>query len=444
MTEWAAQLAGSLPVDTGSRPDWFRALRHAGAEQFRAHGLPTRKDEAWKYTGLALLEQRETQLGKLAEPAASPEAAPAVAVLTEAGHQIKMLDGSLLDIGAELPAGVTLLPLGEALNRGVDGLQALLESLPRPRNSQLSADGFTALNTATLENGLLIHVAAGSDGGRILLHWSTTAGDTARLCNSRICLILEAGARLELLEQFETPHSNVNASNIVVQAELGDAAILQHVRLQQESHEAGLITRTEIAQKAGSEYTYYGFDLGGGLVRHDLHCRLTGSGAKASLNGAYLLDGKRHVDNHARVDHEAPDGFSEQYFRGVAGGSGKAVFNTAVYVHAGADGTEARQSNANILLSKRAEIDTKPELEIYADEVVASHGATVGQLDEQAIFYLRSRGLGEEQSRQLLTTAFCRSVSDKLAVGKFADRKLAETISQRMMEVMPQSPGKDL
>jgi Fe-S cluster assembly protein SufD len=159
-----------------------------------------------------------------------------------------------------------------------------------------------------------------------------------------------------------------------------------------------------------------------------------GSGAKSALSGAYLLDGNRHVDNHARVDHMAPGGFSEQYFRGVAGGSGRAVFNTAVCVHEGADETEAMQSNGNILLSARAEVDTKPELEIYADEVVASHGATVGQLDEQAVFYLRSRGLSEHAARQLLTSAFCRSVSDKLA-----DRVLGEVISERMKRVMPQA-----
>ena len=157
-----------------------------------------------------------------------------------------------------------------------------------------------------------------------------------------------------------------------------------------------------------------------------------GSGAKSGINGAYLLDGNRHVDNHAKVDHMAPGGFSDQYFRGVAGGSGRAVFNTAVCVHPGADETEARQSNANILLSARAEVDTKPELEIYADEVIASHGATVGQLDELAVFYLRSRGLNEQEARQLLTTAFCQSVSDRLA-----DPVLGGVISQRMMDVMP-------
>jgi len=220
----------------------------------------------------------------------------------------------------------------------------------------------------------------------------------------------------------------------VIQIDLHKGASLQHIRFQQESDSAVLITRTEVSQRDESEYNYYGFDLGGRLVRHDLHATLLGRGARAGLNGAYLLDGNRHVDNHARVDHMAVGGYSEQYFRGVAGGNGHAVFNTAVYVHPGADETEARQSNANILLSARAVINTKPEFEINADEVIASHGATVGQLDEQAVFYMRSRGLSEKQARQLLTTAFCRSVSDKLS-----DTVLAEFITQRMMDVMPQA-----
>jgi len=433
MSEFSQQLAADLPQDSKPRPDWVRALRKDAADQFHTHGLPTRKNEAWKYTGLGVLEQRGVRLATGVDSTTSSFAAPVI----ETEHQVRMLDGRMLELDGDLPTGVTLLPLEEALSAGVTGLQGLLESLPPAKQKQLSSDGFSALNTATLENGVVIHVAADVDGGQFLLNWSTSdsgADGGARLFNSRICMILEAGAKLELLEQFES--QNANATNVVFQADLGEGASLQHIRLQQEAHDAGLITRTEVTQQNDSDYSYYGFDLGGGLVRHDLHCSLLGSAARASLNGAYLLDGSRHVDNHAKVDHMAPDGFSEQYFRGVVSDSGKAVFNTAVYVHPGADGTEAKQSNANILLSKRAEIDTKPELEIYADEVIASHGATVGQLDEQAIFYLRSRGLSEVEARQILTTAFCQSVSDKLA-----DRELSEAISERMMDVMPQAQG---
>ena len=430
MSDLSAQLAAELPANFESGPQWLNALRDTGAEHFRKHGLPSRKDEAWKYTTLTKLDQGGVRLAGISEhsgPVVSPPSP-----LIETDHQVNMLDGRFEEQPGRLPAGLTVLPLAVAMNDPVKGLRSLLESLVDKRPGGSSSDGFSALNSATLESGLLVHVAAGTDAGILSLTWSTREGAGPLLFNSRVCVILEQDAKLEILEQFES--GNANTSNVVVQAELGDNARLHHIRFQQESDQAVLITRTVVRQQTASEYAYYGFDLGGGLVRHELHSSLQGQAAKSSINGAYLLDGHRHVDNHARVDHEAPGGFSEQYFRGVAGGNGRAVFNTAVCVHPGADDTEARQSNANILLSRRAEVDTKPELEIYADEVIASHGATVGQLDEQAVFYMRSRGLSEQQARQLLTTAFCQSVSDKLT-----DPVLRGVISQRMMDVMPQA-----
>lgn len=432
MSELATQLAEALPSEADFGPEWFRELRNTGAESFRKHGLPTRKDEAWKYTGLGLLDRGGVQVAIEADISGSDSshATP----LAEAACRVNMLDGCLLDQTGDLAAGLSVLSLDDALVAGTKGLQGLLESLHSQHPEGSSSDGFSALNTATLDSGVVIHLAEGIDGGRLLMNYSSRAGETPFLFNTRVCVILEKNAKLELLEQFENPNDNSNTCNIVLQADLALDARLQHVRFQQEKDTAILITRTEISQQGDSEYAYFGFDLGGGLVRHDLHTSLHGSGARSALNGAYLLDGNRHVDNHARVDHKAVGGFSDQYFRGVASGNGKAVFNTAVCVHEGADETEARQSNANILLSARAEVDTKPELEIYADEVIASHGATVGQLDELAIFYLRSRGLSEQEARQMLTTAFCRSVSDKLD-----DPVLGEVISERMMDVMPQA-----
>jgi Fe-S cluster assembly protein SufD len=427
MSGLAQQLAAELPREPGPGPGWVRALRDRGAEQFRQHGLPHHKDEAWKYTRLGLLDARGLQLATEAGLQTGKVSHPEPMV--NADTRVNMLDGQILDQHGESPAGVTVVSLVDALGQQINGLKALLESLP---DVGASTHGFTALNTATLGSGVFIHVAAGAKGGRVLLNWAARAHDVPLLTNSRVCVIVEAGASLELLEQFES--LNANVSNIVVQADLGQGAEFQHIRFQQESEDTVLITRIEVSQQANSDYRHYSFDLGGGLVRHDSHTSLLGAGAKSGLNGAYLLDGNRHVDNHARVDHMAPACISEQYYRGVAGGRGRAVFNSAVCVHPGADGTEARQSNANILLSAQAEIDTKPELEVYADEVIASHGATVGQLDEQAVFYLRSRGLSEQAARQLLTTAFCRSVSDKLA-----DPVLGELISQRMMDVMPKA-----
>lgn len=426
MGDLTQQLAADLPTGAGTGPEWARALRDMAAGQFREHGLPTRRDEAWKYTNLRALEQRGV---KLPGPARAPGSQVRKSkALLGAAYQLDMLDGQLAGQQGQLPAGLTILPLAKALEQDSDALKALLESLP----AAASADGFVNLNTALLERGLFIRVAAGVDAGSLALNWVAGVHEAAILVNARICLVLEEGASLQLFEQFE--NSTVNNCNIVLQAELAERAGLSHIRFQQEPEDSVLITRTEVSQQSGSDYHYYGFDLGGGLVRHDLHSSLLGEGAKVTLNGAYLLNGERHVDNHAHVDHIAPACNSEQYFRGVAGGRSKAVFNTAVCVHPGADETEASQSNANILLSPMAEVNTKPELEIYADEVVASHGATVGQLDEQAVFYLRSRGLSDADARQMLTTAFCRSVSDKLP-----DEALGEVISARMMDVMPKA-----
>ncbi len=432
MSELNSQLAADLPENSGVRPEWLKVIRETGAEQFRTHGLPTRKDEAWKYTGLSALGLAEVQLANGSNtPSANPtQASP----LAESGLQLNLLNGQFLDLVGDVPPGLTVLPMADALGSGLNGLQDLLESLSVRQTKGASSQGFSALNSATLDSGVVIHVAAGTNARRLSLIWSLSQGEKPLLFNSRICVILDQGAKLELLEQFESVDNNANTSNIVMQVDLANESNLQHIRFQQETDKSVLITRTEVSQQAESEYAYFGFDLGGGLVRHDVHTSLCGVGAKSGINGAYLLDGNRHVDNHTRVDHFAGGCFSDQYFRGVASGSGRAVFNTAVCVHPGADETEARQSNANILLSARAEIDTKPELEIYADEVIASHGATVGQLDELAVFYMRSRGLSEQDARQLLTTAFCKSVSDKLA-----DPVLSEVISQRMMDVMPQA-----
>ena len=192
------------------------------------------------------------------------------------------------------------------------------------------------------------------------------------------------------------------------------------------------MTFSEVQQAQRSSYVYSGFDIGGGLVRHSVKCRLAGPDACATVNGAFVLDDERHVDYQICIDHLAPRCSSEQFFRGVLGGHSRGVFNGKAVIRPGADGSRVRQSNANLLLSEYAEIDTKPELEIYADEVEASHGATVGSLDEQAVFYLRSRGIPESAARRMLTSAFCRQVAARLP-----DGDMAEEISALLDDSMP-------
>ena len=425
--QWSEALA-SAPQ--GPAPGWLLQLRERAAAQFRSTGLPHRKVEAWKYTPIAALEGFRLAP---ARPASDPET-QVPAPLCERSAVVDIRDGRLIEAPANLPHGVTVLPLSEGLDRFEERLRPLFEGVELGGATR----AFAALNTALAEQGLVVHVgggAAGSEAARLLLRWSFSAGAAAVMSHFRLFFLLDDGARLDLVEQFMSSWAGTGniagGLNVLCQAELGAGATLSHVRVQAESEQAVLLTSTTLEQARGSRYVYRGFDLGAGLARHELTTRLSGPGADADIAGAWVLDGRRHVDNHVCVEHLAPECSSEQFFRGVLGGRSRGVFNGRALIQAGADGSSVRQSNANLLLSPLAEMDTKPELEIYADEVEASHGATVGQLDETAVFYLRSRGLSDRAARRMLTMAFCRAVTDRVE-GRGLAGRIAELVDAAM------------
>jgi Fe-S cluster assembly protein SufD len=400
---WLAQARSHSVADA---PGWFAALRARGVDRFETLGLPDHRVENWKYTSLRALERSRPELAGAAGQGDLPPA------LSLSGLHLRMLDGALAE-SVPPTEGFTVSDLESALANDDGILQSVLESLPLDSRGA----GFSALNTAVLDNGLVIRVDAGRDAGRVILQWGSSAAAAGRLGNSRVCVLLGAGARLELVEHY-SDGTVPGILNTVIQTRLDDNAQLTHFRLQELNPGATLVTRTLADQSTGSRYRYHGLDIGGGLVRHDLDVRLQGSGSRCDLDGAYVLDGRRHVDNHLSVDHIATETTSSQFFRGVLTDRGRAVFNGRAHIFAGADGSEVRQSNANMLLSAHAVIDTKPELEIHADEVVASHGATVGALDDAALFYLRSRGLSEAGARHMLTNAFCVAALERAEAGE--------------------------
>jgi Fe-S cluster assembly protein SufD len=436
---WAEELAAVPP---GPAPGWLHELRDRAAGQFRAGGLPHRKVEAWRYTPLRAFEGFA-----LAPPAPARTAGPATDVpapLCERAAMIDVRDGAVGALPGKLPAGVTVLPLAEGLERFEQRLRPLFEAVDLGGASR----AFAALNTALARQGLVVHVAGsraagrepgrdpGQDMDRLLLRWHFSPDTAAAMNHFRLFLLLDEGARLDLVEQYMSTWGGAGSTsaglNVLCQAELGAGSVLRHTRVQAESAQAVLLTTMTLEQGADSRYTYRGFDLGANLVRHELTTRLQGRGAVADIAGAWLLDGQRHADNHICVEHHAPGCRSEQFFRGVLGGRSRGVFNGRALIQPGADGSSVRQSNANLLLSPLAEMDTKPELEIYADEVEASHGATVGQLDDAAVFYLRSRGLSAAAARRLLTSAFCRAVTDRVQ-----GRGLAERIAELLDAALP-------
>jgi Fe-S cluster assembly protein SufD len=424
VTKWSNDFHS---VDQQQGPGWMRELRETAAAQFGAAGLPSRKTEAWKYTPVRMLEKLDpsaiSPAGRDRQNAAFPEP-----VCEASAGLVDISNGFLPEHLPDTATGVTLLPLAQGIEAFEEKLQSLLASVQLDG----AAKTFTALNTAFLDQGLVIHVGEHVKAGSLLIRWAFSGEAAAQLSNFRMILLLEPGAELEIIEQFESAGESASALNVVTQVDLAEQAVLGHVRVQRESDGVVLLTSTSVEQAAGTRYRYNGFDLGGGLVRHELYTRLAGRGAEADFNGAFVLDRKRLVDNHVSVEHASPACSSTQFFRGVLGGSSRGVFNGRALIRPGADESRVKQSNANLLLSTLAEMDTKPELEIYADEVEASHGATVGQLDETAIFYLRSRGLSDAQARHMLTAAFCHAVTDRLD-----DRSLAERLSGMLDEAMP-------
>jgi Fe-S cluster assembly protein SufD len=384
-------------------PPWAGALRARDQERFAAFGLPHRRLEDWKYTPLDRLAASLAAEG-------AEDRSPLAAL--DGALRLDLEGGALVDVPAALPDGVRVLGLSEALDAGDATWRTLVEEL----DTDHPARAMAALNTADLGHGLVIRVEDGVDAGIVQLTWRGVPGDGRLLGNARVLVVLGDGARLDLVESF----TGGGALNLVNQLRLGAGSRLRHARLQDNAPGSWLITRTELEQGADSAFEQASLDLGAGLARHDLRARLAHSGSRCDTLGAYLPTGDAHVDHHLDVRHEAPGCHSEQTFRGVLHDRGRAVFNGRVHVLPGADDSEAHQSNQNLLLSREAEVNTKPELIIEADEVVASHGATVGQLDETAVFYLRSRGVPERRARHMLTGAFCRSVVD--AIGNEAAR----------------------
>jgi len=425
MSEAAHKLVDSLPVATeGPVPAWLAELRERGAGQFRVNGLPDKQVEQWKYSSLFGLEQLDPLVGKVD---ADIEPATDMQPLAGLETRVSMVDGMFSALHGTPVEGCRIFPLHDVLNGQHRGLRSVLEELVTDTRNL----GFSALNTAALGAGLLIEVEGGVDAGELLIQWHQANEQAGKLFNSRVVVLLGEGARLQLVEQYENEPGQASILNMVMQFRLAEGAELSLTRYQQQSESSYLVTRTDGSQSANSSFHFTGLDLGDGFARHDVKAALMGPGAKCALNGACMGRGQSHADHHLEAAHIAHDCQSSQLFRSVADDRSRVVFNGKVYVAEGADGTDAEQSSAGLLLSKLAEIDAKPELEIYADEVIASHGATVGQLDEEALFYLRSRGVGRDDARNILTMAFSRSVTDCLPVAALRE-PLGERLTRRL------------
>lgn len=399
-------------------PTWIAARRQAGAARFEALGFPTRRVEAWKYTDVRAIAQGDFVLAE--EGDFSPAVAAALTLPLEA-HRLTFVDGvfsaalSRLD---DLPQGVQLLPLSQAL---ADNHEAVGGPLGRLTGVDFSP--FSALNTAFVEEGAVLRLAPGCVVEKpIVVQFLSRAGERPVMSHPRVLVEAAARSQATLIEHHVGESQAANFINLVEEIILERGAILDHYKLQEAPLADLHIASIHVEQARDSRYTSFNLNLGGGLVRNDLISDLNGQGAEANFFGLFFGQGRQHVDNHTLVNHNAPLTFSNENYKGILDDRARGVFNGKVIVKRDSQKIEAHQNNANLLLSDRAEIDTKPELEIYADDVKCSHGSTTGQLDEEAVFALRTRGIDEQTARGLLTLAFAGEVMEQVDLDAVAER----------------------
>lgn len=383
-------LASGFNGDTARRTMLDEAIRD---------GLPGPRAEAWKYTPLRQLERRSfLPVGTVPETGIEHLAGiPAPRMVFVNGRFSPVLSAT-----DELPAGIRLELLSEALASGEDSVRFLTRRFER------SDEVFARLNAALANEGVLLRAEAGTRSDKPVHLVFIGAEDGAdRAWHLRNLVELRRGASLSIVEHHLGLGTHAHLSNSLVHVHLAQGAQLEHARIQDESPRATSLLRTDAVLARDTVYRRVDLELGSALSRHELNARLEGANARLVANGVLLAQGRGHVDTRLGIDHIARDTACELTWRGLGAGRGRAVFHGGILIREGADGTDAMLSNKNLLLSDNAEIDTQPVLEIHADEVKAAHGATVGQLDAQALFYLRSRGLPKMQAQQLLTTAFC-------------------------------------
>jgi Fe-S cluster assembly protein SufD len=409
-------------------PEWLDRLRRSAFERFEALGYPTTKNEDWHFTSVAAIAERSFALadanaGNAVERRTSgrreSDIAAAIGLTTadiarfklrhDEWHTLVFLNGEwirdLSDFG-DLSAGVTVLSLADALDSGVI-LQGELGSIAR-----FEQHAFTALNTAFINDGAYIELEKNSvlDKPIHLVFISRGEG----VAHPRNLIVAGRHSRATIIESYVGAENSSYFSNAVTEIAVGEGAHIDHYKLQRESDRAFHVGTIQARQERDSRLHSFSFAVGGALARTNVYTTLAGDAATCTLNGLYLTDGTQHIDNQTSIEHIAPNCPSHEVYKGVLDGRSHGVFNGKVYVHPEAQKTDGKQSNNNLLLSPTARVDTKPQLEIFADDVKCTHGATVGRLDEVAMFYLNSRGIGPETARMLLTYAFAADVLETI------------------------------
>ena len=422
----------------GNNLPWLRKLREDAFARFCQTGFPTTRDEDWRFTNVSAIARTSFSLAEKGKARVSDSDLKPWRV-EDAAARLVFVDGQfrrdLSALGA-LPASVSILSLKEAIAKNPSALEAHLG-----RYLDIQRDAFSALNTAFIEDGAFVHVARGAtlDQPIHLLFVSTVAG-SPRMVHPRNLLIFEKETQATVIEEYISLGGGTVFCNSATELIAGDNAHVSHYMIEREDKDAFNISTLRIQLGRSTNVASHSLLLGGGLVRNNVHPVLAGEGGECLINGLFVGNGKQHLDNYMHVEHASPHCASRQFYNGILDGHAHGVFHGRIVVNKDAQKTDAKQTNRNLLLSDDAQIDTKPQLEIYADDVKCTHGATIGQIEENALFYLRSRGIDEVSARRFLLMAFAGECLDRMKPGAARDHS-ERLIHEHLLTIANQLPA---
>ncbi len=409
---------------------WLNGLRGEALERANALTVPTVRDEDWRFTDLAPMYRLAFHPAEATMPRGEDLAR---FVAPESAVRMVFVDGRFAPVLSSLPASgqsLLALPLASAIGQEGDLVRAHLA-----HHADFQNDAFVALNTAYLQDGALIVAAAGSRTPEpVHLLFVSTQKDVAT--HPRVLVVAEADSELTLVEDYVCLHEGAYCVNAVTELSLAPNAHVHHVKLQRDGKAAFHLATCAVRIERDARYRSNSIAFGGRISRQNVNVTQAGTGMECHLDGLALIGGRQLADTHSFIDHALPHGSSRQLHKCIAGGGSHAVFNGRVLVREGAQQTDSGQQSRNLLLSDKAHVDTKPQLEIFADDVKCSHGATVGQLEADEVFYLRSRGLSDSAARNLLTYAFAADIVNRIP--------LPSLVAQLRTTVLEQTGAKEL
>jgi Fe-S cluster assembly protein SufD len=411
-TRYAEHFRAFLGDMARSGPSWVNDARRSAFARFEEQGFPTTKDEDWHFTSTSPIAEAEfTFVGARTGDVTAADV-EAHGFGARGWHTAVFVNGrfeaGLSDVGL-LGAGVRVLSLADAWSSAPDLAKRVGTILTQP-------GAFTSLNTAFMPDGAVVHVAKDVAVARpIHLLFITDANAARSVIHPRNLIVADRGSRVTVVESYVSLADAGHFTNAVTEVSVADGATVEHYKVQREGRRSFHVGTIEAVQGRDSHYVSFSFATGAALSRTNIYAKLAGAGCGATLNGLYMLDGEQHCDHQTRIEHVEPNCFSREVYKGVLDERSHGVFNGKVYVHPEAQKTDGKQTNNTLLLSAEAEVDTKPQLEIFADDVKCTHGATIGRMDETALFYMKSRGVNAETAKRLMVYAFAADVLETIA-----------------------------